>query len=391
MAAVSEPGDPRSAKLSGKDTASQATKSGNDTTVSPDSALDAASPPEENTEFVRQNSTLEEERAAATIQTQYRLHTDRRVEKGMQLSKRPQKAWFSAVDGMLGKSPEWQRWQSLTHDAAVVGKGNADANSLMLKKEHWLEATDSKHRYGSNLEPYHEAWVESSTTQPFFHWLDEGDGAALELPAVPRAKLEDQRLQYLSVVQRNEVAVSISTDGKLYFNGSGEAVHTLTDEDEAALEQDPEKWRRHELEVAALSRGGAADVGKEDRKAAKKERNRNKWIFVASSDLEQLYIAPKVKGVFGHSSFLSGGAVGAAGQIAVSRGTILKLSPMSGHYVPTLEHYLAFLNSLAQKGVQLSSALLLNPFEGSSLPSDCPFDLQEARLDALDDKERPIK
>lgn len=59
------------------------------------------------------------------------------------------------------------------------------------------------------------------------------------------------------------------------------------------------------------------------------------------------------------------------------------------HYVPTLEHYLAFLDSLAKQGVQLAQALLLNPFEGEQLPAGCPYDLREARLDALDDKEHP--
>lgn len=307
----------------------------------------------------------------------------------MQLFKRPEKAWFSTVDALLGKSPGRQRWQQLTRNAAVVGKGNADDGSLMLKKEHWLEATDEQHRYGSNLALYHEAWTDSTTMQPFFHWLDEGDGATLELPAVPRTKLDKQRLHYLSKAERQKVAVEAASNGILRFSGSGEAVHTLTEEEEAALEHDPHEWRRHEQEIAALSHGGAAGVSKEERKTAKEERNHNKWIFVASSDLKQFYIAPKVKGVFGHSSFLAGGAVGAAGQIAVNRGTIVKMSPMSGHYVPTLEHYLAFLDSLSKQGVKLSQALLLNPFEGEQLPDGCPYDLQEARLDALDDKEHP--
>lgn len=32
----------------------------------------------------------------------------------------------------------------------------------------------------------------------------------------------------------------------------------------------------------------------EDKAAAKKARNSNKWIFVASADLKRFYIAPKV-------------------------------------------------------------------------------------------------
>lgn len=337
------------------------------------------------------DTTKQEASAASKIQARYREHAERRSKQGMLLFKRPSQAWYAAVDALMGKSPERQRWEHVTHDAAVVGKGNADMGSLMLKKEHWLEATDKKHRYGSNLEPYHQAWAASATVQPFFMWLDHGDGAALELPEVPREKLERQRLHYLSKPERQRVAAQVGSDGKLRFSSSGSLVHTLSAEEEATLERDPAEWRRHEQEIAALSRGHAAGVSKEEHKAAKAERNRNKWIFVASSDLKLFYIAPKEKGVFGHSSFLAGGAVGAAGQIAVQRGAIVKLSPMSGHYVPTLQHYLAFLGSLSQRGVDLSKALLLNPFEEQQLPPDCPYDLQQASLEALDDKERPAK
>ena len=32
--------------------------------------------------------------------------------------------------------------------------------SIPLKKKHWLEAVDAKHRYGSNLAVYYEEWKE---------------------------------------------------------------------------------------------------------------------------------------------------------------------------------------------------------------------------------------
>ena len=107
----------------------------------------------------------------------------------------------------------------------------------------------------------------------------------------------------------------------------------------------------------------------------KKRRNENKWIFVTSADMKQFYIAAKArqphhgglptiwqslstrpvtlyascgpwfsthlwfaaqeKGRFQHSSFLAGGAVGAAGQIAVDHGRIVKMAPMSGTVVHT--------------------------------------------------------
>jgi hypothetical protein len=41
-------------------------------------------------------------------------------------------------------------------------------------------------------------------------------------------------------------------------------------------------------------------------------------------------VTPQEKGRFQHSSFLAGGAVGAAGQICVDHGRIVKMAPMSG-------------------------------------------------------------
>lgn len=56
--------------------------------------------------------------------------------------------------------------------------------------------------------------------------------------------------------------MEVSPEGSLRFRNSGAAVHTLDEEEEAALEHDPKEWRRREQEIAALSRGGAADVSK---------------------------------------------------------------------------------------------------------------------------------
>ena len=58
---------------------------------------------------------------------------------------------------------------------------SADDYSLLLQTEHWLEACDSKHRYGSNLKPYFKRWLEAETHQSFFHWLDEGAGANVNI------------------------------------------------------------------------------------------------------------------------------------------------------------------------------------------------------------------
>lgn len=47
----------------------------------------------------------------------------------------------------------------------------------------------------------------------------------------------------------------------------------------------------------------------------------SKWIFVLSTT-RTLYIAQKKKGVFQHSSFLSGGAITAAGRLVAHEGVL---------------------------------------------------------------------
>lgn len=51
-------------------------------------------------------------------------------------------------------------------------------------------------RYGTNLEKYYELWRASHSTQTFFHWLDEGDGRAVDLPEVPRSQLMSETVHY---------------------------------------------------------------------------------------------------------------------------------------------------------------------------------------------------
>jgi hypothetical protein len=84
---------------------------------------------------------------------------------------------------------------------------------------------DTKHRYGSNLKPYHAAWCASDTKQNFFQWLDHGDGKDLDLDDCPRERLESEQVTYLSVEQRANYVVDV-TDGKLIWRRNGKPVDT---------------------------------------------------------------------------------------------------------------------------------------------------------------------
>ncbi|RYR77189.1 hypothetical protein Ahy_A01g001649 isoform C [Arachis hypogaea] len=59
---------------------------------------------------------------------------------------------------------------------------------------------DPRHRYGHNLHIYYDIWFESQSTQPFFYWLDIGDGKEINLEKCPRATLQRQCIKYLGPV-----------------------------------------------------------------------------------------------------------------------------------------------------------------------------------------------
>ncbi|GAA5886795.1 hypothetical protein JCM5296_006406 [Sporobolomyces johnsonii] len=82
--------------------------------------------------------------------------------------------------------------------------------------------------------------------------------------------------------------------------------------------------------------------------------NKNTWLYV--SDLENnLYVGIKKTGGFQHSSFLYGARVSSAGLLKAQKGKLTSLSPLSGHYRAGTMHFKAFVRSLEENGVDMSS------------------------------------
>ncbi|KHG08547.1 Abnormal spindle-like microcephaly-associated protein [Gossypium arboreum] len=79
-----------------------------------------------------------------------------------------------------------------------------------------------------------------------------------------------------------------------------------------------------------------------------------KWIFVLSTT-RALYVGQKEKGKFQHSSFLAGGATTAAGRLVACDGVLEAIWPYSGHYHPTEEHFMEFINFLGENHVNLTN------------------------------------
>ncbi|KAI4368579.1 hypothetical protein MLD38_017123 [Melastoma candidum] len=222
----------------------------------------------------------------------------------------------SSVSFFAGKKHETaiSRWSRARTRAAKVGKGlskNDKAQKLAL--QHWLEAIDPRHRYGHNLHFYYKKWLQSQSREPFFYWLDIGEGKEVNLEKCPRLKLQQQCIKYLGPMERKSYEVVI-VGGKLYYRQSGELLDTIA-------------------EPSA------------------------KWIFVLSTS-KVMYVGKKKKGSFQHSSFLAGGAASAAGRLIVNKGVVQAVWPHSGHYRPTEENFKDFLSFLRDNDVDLSDVKL---------------------------------
>ncbi|KAG0616912.1 hypothetical protein M758_5G150900 [Ceratodon purpureus] len=203
-----------------------------------------------------------------------------------------------------------ERWIRLEKKAAKVGRGlSKDEKALKLGLQHWLEAIDPKHRYGHNLGFYYEVWIKSQTHEPFYYWLDIGEGKEVKLEQCSRSKLESELIEYLSPAEREAYEVIIE-DGKLLYKVTHKPVHTP----------------------------------KGDR-----------WIFVMSP-CGKFYVAKKKKGKFQHSSFLAGGVTTAAGRLLVNHGVLELMEAHSGHYLPTPENFRALISTLTNSGADLTIA-----------------------------------
>ncbi|KAJ8537638.1 hypothetical protein K7X08_014178 [Anisodus acutangulus] len=258
--------------------------------------------------------------AAKRLQKVYRSYRTRRMLADSAVV--AEELWWQAIDyarlnhstisffNYLKPETAVSRWNRVGLNASKVGKGlSKDAEAQILAFQHWIEAIDPRHRYGHNLHIYYEEWCKTDAGQPFFFWLDLGDGRKVDLKECPRAKLQKQCIKYLGPQERQFYEYIIS---------GGQIVHKLT--------------------------GNLLDTTKGPPGP--------KWIFVMSTT-KRLYAGEKKKGMFHHSSFLAGGAALAAGRLVVEDGTVKSISPYSGHYRPTDDSLDTFLSILKEKGVNV--------------------------------------
>ncbi|XP_074566657.1 IQ domain-containing protein IQM3-like [Curcuma longa] len=211
------------------------------------------------------------------------------------------------------------RWNRIKLNASKVGQGlskDAKFKALKLAFQHWIEAIDPRHRYGHNLHIYYEEWRKSEAGQPFFYWLDIGDGRDLDLKQCPRSFLRKQCVKYLGPQEREHYEY-VPLDGKIVHRQTGVL-----------------------LDTTSAAKGG-------------------KWIFVMSTS-SKLYAGQKKKGIFHHSSFLAGGVTVAAGRFTAENGMLKRIWAYSGHYRPTKENFNNFLSFLKENHVNLDETEIMS-------------------------------
>lgn len=216
------------------------------------------------------------------------------------------------------------KWATARTMAAKMGRGlSKDDNAQRLARKHWLEAIDPRHRYGHNLHFYYDVWFKCQSSQPFFYWLDIGDGKKVNLNICSRKKLQMQRINYLGPIERE--AYEVIVEGKLVYKQSNNLVHTT---------------------------------------------DGSKWIFVLSSS-RVLYVGQKEKGKFQHSSFVAGAPTIASGRIVAHNGVLHVIWPYSGHYRPTEKNHKEFIRFLEEHHVDMTN-VKKHPVDDDIIPPNKP-------------------
>ena len=295
--------------------------------------------------------------------------------------------------------------------------GEQPQESMLMDSRYFLEMVDQKHRYGSNLQVYHEEWLRTQVQQNFFYWLDYGEGRHLDLPGCSRAKLDKESIRYLSREERMAYMVDIDEEGKLRWHKNGNLITTsaeqykdslqgvvpkdatdapaFTDEDISRQRSDDRRAFANLLRArspdahssssssddeSSLQQTSSNELAVPTERRKKHHHNHivspatilNKllrasiepgtWIYVADT-LGRLYVGIKSSGAFQHASFLSGARISSAGSIGIEDGRLTYLAPLSGHYRPTTKSFKMFIASLGEQGVDLSHVRVSRAYE----------------------------
>jgi hypothetical protein len=217
--------------------------------------------------------------------------------------------------------------------------------SKPLTADYLSEKLDPKHRAGFLLRRALQQYFQRKPPLPFFEWLES-------LPELEQINLLRQEIDPAAAnqIMRREGIQGLAARGGLtmmpsevkmfvrgvaYLDDAARASYRLEIHG-GLLVKDGREFDTHSMQTVFSGHGWA--------------------IYVQSPQTAHFYSGSHVKGLFHHSSFLSGAPVLGAGEWRVSAGLPLLITAKSGHYQPQMHHFVAVLTSLRDQGVNLAAA-----------------------------------
>lgn len=216
-------------------------------------------------------------------------------------------------------------------DWKKIGEHKGTGSAHNVHRSYWLEMLSPQHGVGFQLTPLFKEWKNNG-----------GIGQTFWEFARVNAPWGAKYVTYCSAIQAEAYRMEFESDGLLHRAHDGS------------------KYDTSGLETCASGRGWA--------------------IFVLSPE-GKLYSHKHVEGVFHHSSFLSGAAVLAAGEMLVNDGKIRIINAKSGHYMPLPENMASFVKQLVQLP---NDAIILPDFSRNPPPA---YTIREFRFNSKSPKQ----
>ncbi|KAL0309559.1 UNVERIFIED_CONTAM: IQ domain-containing protein IQM3 [Sesamum radiatum] len=109
--------------------------------------------------------------------------------------------WAGGLERGRWPARDWRGGWPARGDGVGGGRERAGGGGGGGRRSEGKKTIDPRHRYGHSLHFYYKEWCKTDAGQPFFYWLDLGDGKEVDLKECPRSKLRQQCIKYLGPIQ----------------------------------------------------------------------------------------------------------------------------------------------------------------------------------------------
>lgn len=235
----------------------------------------------------------------------------------------------------LNKASAKEKFQRAASRAKQMNKGVSQGAKPMAQSYH-VEVIDNQNRYGRVANHFLETWKQSSSKDSFNDWMSKFEGGNIQELGLNNDQLD--HLRSYGLIDENNVPSKIS--------------HVTY------MDENQRKDFKLNIENGQLS---TQHEGKLNTGSAP-------HIFVVAPN-SRVYVGEYHQGTLNHSSFLSGGAVKAAGEMVIENGKLTTITDKSGHYQTSPEMVINGLKVLKSQGVDLSDVtLIMNAHPHSTNP-----------------------